>query len=71
MKLIFTAIAFGGLLVAQGTKGTILLTRDLPELAGKEGTMLTVNSHREPAETCTVTTPMCLFTFWKVRSQCR
>lgn len=42
MKILFAAIAFGGLLAGQPTKGTTLLTRDLPELAGKEGTMLTI-----------------------------
>jgi quercetin dioxygenase-like cupin family protein len=39
MKWIFTTIAFAGLLAAQQTT---LLTRDLPELAGKEATMLTI-----------------------------
>lgn len=42
MKFLFAAIAFAGLLAGQQTKGTTLLTRDLPELAGKEGTMLTI-----------------------------
>ena len=39
MKWISTTIAFAGLLAAQQTT---LLTRDLPELAGKEATMLTI-----------------------------
>lgn len=42
MKFIITAIAFAALLAAQPTKGTMLLTKDLPELAGREATMLTV-----------------------------
>jgi quercetin dioxygenase-like cupin family protein len=42
MKLIVIAVAFVAMLAAQQTKGTVLMTRDLPELAGKQGTMLTV-----------------------------
>ena len=41
MKRILIVMAFAGLLAAQ-PKGAVLLTRDLPEFAGKEGTMLTV-----------------------------
>jgi quercetin dioxygenase-like cupin family protein len=39
MKWILTFFAFAGLLAAQPTP---LLTRDLPELAGEEATMLTI-----------------------------
>ena len=42
MKLILAAMAFIGIAAAQPPKAAMLLTRDLPELAGKEGTMLTV-----------------------------
>lgn len=42
MKLILIAFAFASMLTAQDTKANMLLTKDLPELAGKEGAMLTV-----------------------------
>ncbi|MBC8167350.1 MAG: cupin domain-containing protein [Bryobacteraceae bacterium] len=41
MKSILFALALAGMAAAQ-TKVTPLLSRDLPELVGKEGTMLTV-----------------------------
>jgi len=42
MKLVLVTLAMVGTLIAQQAKVTPLLSKDLPELAGKEGTMLTV-----------------------------
>lgn len=42
MKLILTTIALAGISAAQQTKVTPLLSHDLPQLVGKEATMLTV-----------------------------
>lgn len=42
MKLILAVMAFVSIAAAQPPKAAMLLTRDLPEFAGKEGTMLTV-----------------------------
>ena len=42
MKLILTAVAFACISAAQQTQVTPLLSQDMPELAGKEGTMLSV-----------------------------
>jgi quercetin dioxygenase-like cupin family protein len=57
MKLLLAVIALAGMIAAQPPKVSMLLSRDLPELAGKETTMLTVelapggsgNVHRHDA----------------------
>lgn len=42
MKLLFAVFACAGVITAQPPKASILMSRGLPELAGKETTMLTV-----------------------------
>jgi quercetin dioxygenase-like cupin family protein len=42
MKFILVVLALAGSLAAQPPKAAMLMTKDLPEFAGKEATMLTV-----------------------------
>ncbi len=59
MKRLIALCIVAGTLVAQATKVTPLLTKDLPELTGKEGAMVTVeyapgvssSAHRHNAHT--------------------
>jgi len=59
MKILIALCIAAGTLMAQTTKVTPLMTKDLPELAGKEGTVVTVEyapgvssaAHRHNAHT--------------------